>query len=178
LVASLYHYGAFSDHDVVQTTAALMGYGVGLLGLVAIKVLAPGFYASQDIKTPVRVALGVLALTQLLNLVLVPMFSHAGLALGRLRECLLVVVGLASAWPLPTRPGMGSIGPASGVGLRGAGAGVELGRPAPGLVGFATHAWAALGLVGAGVGGLGAGVFQRVAPGRFEMACADAHLTA
>ena len=82
LVASLYHYGAFSDHDVVQTTAALMGYGVGLLGLVAIKVLAPGFYASQDIKTPVRVALGVLALTQLLNLVLVPMFSHAGLALS------------------------------------------------------------------------------------------------
>jgi putative peptidoglycan lipid II flippase len=82
LVASLYHYGAFSDHDVRQTTLALMGYGVGLLGLVAIKVLAPGFYASQDIKTPVRVALGVLVLTQVFNVALVPLLAHAGLALS------------------------------------------------------------------------------------------------
>ncbi len=82
LVASLYHYGAFSDHDVRQTTLALMGYGVGLLGLVAIKVLAPGFYASQDIKTPVRVAIGVLVLTQVFNVVLVPWMAHAGLALS------------------------------------------------------------------------------------------------
>ncbi len=82
LVASLYHYGAFSDHDVRQTTLALMGYGVGLLGLVAIKVLAPGFYASQDIRTPVRVALGVLVLTQVFNVALVPLLAHAGLALS------------------------------------------------------------------------------------------------
>jgi peptidoglycan biosynthesis protein MviN/MurJ (putative lipid II flippase) len=34
---------------------ALTGYGVGLLGLVAIKVLAPGFYANQDTRTPVRI---------------------------------------------------------------------------------------------------------------------------
>ena len=82
IVAGLYHYGAFTAHDVGQTTLALMGYGVGLLGLVAIKVLAPGFYASQDIKTPVRVAIGVLVLTQLFNLALVPWFAHAGLALS------------------------------------------------------------------------------------------------
>jgi putative peptidoglycan lipid II flippase len=82
LVASLYHHGAFAEHDVAQTSRALMGYGVGLLGLVSIKVLAPGFYASQDIKTPVKVALGVLCLTQLFNLVLVPWLGHAGLALS------------------------------------------------------------------------------------------------
>jgi len=82
LVAVLYHYGAFTDRDVQQTTWALMGYGCGLLGLVAIKVLAPGFYANQDIKTPVRIAVAVLCLTQLLNLVLVPVFAHAGLALS------------------------------------------------------------------------------------------------
>ncbi len=82
LVASLYHYGAFTAHDVSQTTWALMGYGVGLLGLVAIKVLAPGFYASQDIKTPVKVAMGVLVLTQLLNFALVPWLGHAGLAMS------------------------------------------------------------------------------------------------
>ena len=55
LVAVLYNYGAFGPHDVAQTTVLLMGYGVGLLGLVAIKVLAPAYYASQDIGTPVRI---------------------------------------------------------------------------------------------------------------------------
>jgi putative peptidoglycan lipid II flippase len=82
LVAVLYNYGAFTAHDVLQTTWALMGYGVGLLGLVAIKVLAPGYYASQDIRTPVRIAIAVLVLTQVLNLILVPSLAHAGLALS------------------------------------------------------------------------------------------------
>jgi putative peptidoglycan lipid II flippase len=80
LVSVLYHYGAFEVRDVNQTTAALMGYGVGLVGLVAIKVLAPGFYANQDTRTPVKIAVAVLVLTQLLNLALVPWLAHAGLA--------------------------------------------------------------------------------------------------
>jgi putative peptidoglycan lipid II flippase len=54
---------------------ALAGYGAGLLGLVAIKVLAPGFYASQDIRTPVRIAIVVLVITQLLNIALVPLLA-------------------------------------------------------------------------------------------------------
>lgn len=82
LVAVLYHYGAFNAHDVQQTSVALMGYGVGLIGLVAIKVLAPGFYASQDTRTPVIIAVSVLVITQLLNLAMVPVFAHAGLALS------------------------------------------------------------------------------------------------
>ncbi|MEY3409183.1 MAG: putative peptidoglycan biosynthesis protein MurJ, partial [Pseudomonadota bacterium] len=82
LVSVLYHYGAFTDQDVKQTTMALTGYGVGLIGLVAIKVLAPGYYASQDIKTPVKIAVVVLCFTQILNLVLVPYLAHAGLALS------------------------------------------------------------------------------------------------
>jgi len=82
LVSVLYHYGAFTDRDVQQTTLALTGYGVGLLGLVAIKVLAPGYYASQDIRTPVRIAVVVLVLTQIFNLILVPFLAHAGLALS------------------------------------------------------------------------------------------------
>ena len=98
LVATLYHYGAFTDRDVQQTTTALMGYGAGLLGLVAIKVLAPGFYASQDVKTPVRIAIVVLVLTQLLNLAFVPYFQHAGLALaigvGALVNALWLLIGL------------------------------------------------------------------------------------
>ena len=82
LVAVLYHYGAFRTVDVQQTTLALMGYGIGLLGLISIKVLAPGFYASQDIRTPVRIAVVVLVCTQLFNLLFVPFLAHAGLALS------------------------------------------------------------------------------------------------
>ncbi|MEY3638532.1 MAG: putative peptidoglycan biosynthesis protein MurJ, partial [Pseudomonadota bacterium] len=98
LVSVLYHYGAFTDHDVKQTTMALTGYGVGLIGLVAIKVLAPGYYASQDIKTPVKIAVVVLCFTQILNLVLVPYLAHAGLALsiglGALLNAAWLYVGL------------------------------------------------------------------------------------
>src|SRR6185295_8261558 len=87
LVATLFHYGAFRDFDVTQVSAALAAYGVGLVGLVAIKVLAPGFYAEQDMRTPVRIAVSVLVITQLLNLALVPWLKqwglgHAALALS------------------------------------------------------------------------------------------------
>ena len=82
LVAVLYHYGRFEASDVAQTVRAVMGYGLGLMGLIGVKVLAPGFYAKQDIRTPVRIAVVVLLLTQGLNLALVPLFGHAGLALA------------------------------------------------------------------------------------------------
>ncbi|MDY0309558.1 MAG: murein biosynthesis integral membrane protein MurJ [Castellaniella sp.] len=82
LVAVLFNYGAFSPADVAQTRLAVMAYAVGLLGLLAIKILAPGFYAKQDIRTPVRIAIAVLVFTQLMNLVLVPWLAHAGLALS------------------------------------------------------------------------------------------------
>jgi putative peptidoglycan lipid II flippase len=107
LVAVLYNYGAFSAHDVQQTTMALMGYGVGLLGLVAIKVLAPGYYASQDIRTPVRIAVAVLIITQLFNVALVPYLAHGlvkngtyVMSAGWLRFVLQVLVACAvlGAW--------------------------------------------------------------------------------
>jgi len=82
MVATLFHYGAFSAADVLQTRLAVMAYSVGLVGLLTIKILAPGFYAKQDIRTPVKIAIGVLIFTQLLNLVLVPWLAHAGLALA------------------------------------------------------------------------------------------------
>lgn len=98
LVATLYNYGAFSPRDVAMTAQALVGYGVGLLGLVAVKVLAPGFYAAQDVRTPVKIAVVVLLITQALNLVLVPYLAHAGLALaiglGALVNALWLLLGL------------------------------------------------------------------------------------
>jgi putative peptidoglycan lipid II flippase len=111
LVAVLYNYGAFSAHDVQQTTCALMGYGVGLLGLVAIKVLAPGYYASQDIRTPVRIAVAVLVMTQVFNWVLVPYLAHAGLALsiglGALVNAGWLLLGLRQKGAYLPNPGWG-----------------------------------------------------------------------
>ena len=91
LIATLFHHGAFTADDVFKTRDALVAYSVGLLGLILIKVLAPGFYARQNVRTPVKIALLSLFITQLLNLVLVYSlhFQHAGLALSiSLAACL------------------------------------------------------------------------------------------
>ena len=108
MVASLYNYGAFTAHDVNQTVLALMGYGVGLMGLIGVKVLAPGFYARQDMRTPVVIAIAMLVLTQAMNLAFVPQFGHAGLALsiglGALLNAGWLLVGLrrrGAYQPLP-----------------------------------------------------------------------------
>jgi putative peptidoglycan lipid II flippase len=82
LVATLFHYGAFAARDVLQTRMAVMAYSVGLIGLLAVKILAPGFYARQDIRTPVKIAIVALIVTQCLNVALVPRLAHAGLALA------------------------------------------------------------------------------------------------
>ena len=109
LVSVLYHYGAFTARDLAATVLALQGYGVGLLGLVAVKVLAPAFYARQDIRTPVKIAVGVLFATQAMNLVLVPWLGHAGLALsiglGALVNAGLLLAGLLRSGIYQPKPG-------------------------------------------------------------------------
>lgn len=84
LVVALFHYGKFTEIDVLMTQQALIAYSVGLLGLILVKILAPGFYARQNIKTPVKIAVFTLVTTQLMNLVFVfgLDFKHAGLALA------------------------------------------------------------------------------------------------
>jgi putative peptidoglycan lipid II flippase len=82
LVAALFLYGAFDAHDLQMTQQALVAYSVGLLGLILIKVLAPGFYARQNIKTPVKIAVFTLLATQVMNLLFVWQLKHAGLALA------------------------------------------------------------------------------------------------
>ncbi len=82
LVATLFQRGKFDALAAAKTALALRGYGVGLVGLIGVKILAPGFYARQDIRTPVTIAIIVLALTQAMNAVFVPLFAHAGLALS------------------------------------------------------------------------------------------------
>ena len=82
LIATIFHHGAFSSQDVLMTRAALVAYSIGLSGIILVKILAPGFYARQNVKTPVKIATFTLAVTQLFNLAFVPIFQHAGLALS------------------------------------------------------------------------------------------------
>ncbi|MCE1243420.1 murein biosynthesis integral membrane protein MurJ [Oryzomicrobium sp.] len=82
LVSTLFQHGAFGAHDVLATRSALVAYSVGLTGLILVKVLAPGFYARQNVKTPVKIALVSLTATQLMNLAFIWHLKHAGLALS------------------------------------------------------------------------------------------------
>jgi putative peptidoglycan lipid II flippase len=82
LIATLFFYGEFTAHDVEMTRQALVAYSLGLVGLILVKVLAPGFYARQNVKTPVKIAILTLLATQAMNLMLVWHLRHAGLALA------------------------------------------------------------------------------------------------
>lgn len=65
-----------------MTQRALVAYSVGLMGLIVVKVLAPGFYSRQDIKTPVKIAMFTLLATQVMNLAFIGPLKHAGLSLS------------------------------------------------------------------------------------------------
>ncbi|MDD5057786.1 MAG: murein biosynthesis integral membrane protein MurJ [Sideroxydans sp.] len=84
LLATFFQHGAFMALDVLKTSYALIGYSIGLIGIIAVKVLAPGFYARQDIRTPVKIGIATLVATQLMNLLFIFVldFGHAGLALS------------------------------------------------------------------------------------------------
>lgn len=86
LIATLFMYNEFNALDAVNTQWALMAYAIGLVGMIMVKVLAPGFYSRQNIKTPVRIAIFTLIVTQLMNFVFINTFpegvKHAGLALA------------------------------------------------------------------------------------------------
>ncbi len=82
LTVSLFQYGKFTAFDAAMTQRALVAYSVGLMGLIVVKVLAPGFYSRQDIKTPVKIAIVTLIMTQLMNLAFIGPLKHAGLSLS------------------------------------------------------------------------------------------------
>jgi putative peptidoglycan lipid II flippase len=82
LVASLFHYGRFGAEDAWMTCRALVAYSIGLIGMILVKILAPGFYARQNVRTPVKIGIVTLILTQLMNLAFIGPLQHAGLALA------------------------------------------------------------------------------------------------
>ena len=82
LTVALFQYGKFTAFDASMTQRALVAYSVGLMGLIVVKILAPGFYSRQDIKTPVKIAIITLLMTQLMNLAFIGPLKHAGLSLS------------------------------------------------------------------------------------------------
>ena len=89
IISTLFEYEAFAAGDVQMAALALMAYTIGLPAFILIKVLAPGFYARQDTKTPVKIAIRAMLANMGMNLLfVVPMVvygvtgPHAGLALA------------------------------------------------------------------------------------------------
>jgi putative peptidoglycan lipid II flippase len=82
LITALFHYGRFGAEDAWMTRQALIAYSIGLVGIIMVKILAPGFYARQNIATPVKIGILVLFATQAMNLAFIGPLKHAGLALA------------------------------------------------------------------------------------------------
>jgi putative peptidoglycan lipid II flippase len=82
LAATLFKYGRFTADDVSMTQHALVAYSIGLVGMILVKILAPGFYARQDVVTPVKIGVLTLLVTQAMNFAFIGPLRHAGLALA------------------------------------------------------------------------------------------------
>ncbi|HTN33368.1 MAG TPA: murein biosynthesis integral membrane protein MurJ [Marinobacter sp.] len=82
LIATLFHYGEVTSRDVIMSAQSLRAYSAGLVAFMLIKVLAPGFFARQNTRTPVKIGIIAMATNMVLNLALIIPMAHAGLALA------------------------------------------------------------------------------------------------
>jgi putative peptidoglycan lipid II flippase len=82
LLLTLFQYGEFTPSDAHNASLSLMAYGLGLLPFIFIKVLAPGYFARQDTKTPVKIGIIAMTTNMILNIILMLQLAHVGLALA------------------------------------------------------------------------------------------------
>jgi putative peptidoglycan lipid II flippase len=82
LMATLFYHGEMTAYDIGKMAMSVQAYGFGLLAFMLIKVLAPGYYARQDTKTPVKIGIAAMVANMVLNLMLVFSLAHVGLALA------------------------------------------------------------------------------------------------
>jgi len=125
LVTTMFQYGAFSAHDVTMAGRSLIGFAIGLPALVLVKVLAPGFYARQDTKTPVRVGVIAMVANIVCSVALIFHLAHVGLALA---TSIAAWVNALLLYRILWREGVY--------------------RPRPGWIGFAVRVTSAAGLMG------------------------------
>lgn len=82
LIITLFYYRKFTVYDVLMTKQSLIAYAVGLVAFMLVKVLSTGFYARQDVRTPVKLGIITVVVNIVLNAALVYPLAHAGLALA------------------------------------------------------------------------------------------------
>ncbi len=82
LLSTVFHHGEMSSHDVMMASGSLRAFGLGLTAFMLIKVLAPGYFARQDVKEPVKIAVKALVANMVMNLILIWPLAHVGLALA------------------------------------------------------------------------------------------------
>ncbi|MBK1645934.1 murein biosynthesis integral membrane protein MurJ [Thiocapsa imhoffii] len=109
LIVTLFHSGEFGAHDVVMARQSLMAYAIGLVAFMGIKVLVPGYYARQDMRAPVRIAMIALIVNLVCSLALMFTLGHAGLALATtvaaICNAALLLLGLLKEGVLKPRRG-------------------------------------------------------------------------
>ena len=94
IVSVLFERGAFDVDASLATAGALAAYATGLPAYVLIKVLAPGFFAREDTSTPVRIAAAAMLANIILNLVLMQVWGHIGIAAASSLAAWLNALGL------------------------------------------------------------------------------------
>ena len=89
IIQALFERGQFTFEDTQMTALALQCMSGGVIAFMLIKVFAPGFYAQQDTRTPVRVGLMAVAANAILNVIFIGFFKlihweaeHMALALA------------------------------------------------------------------------------------------------
>lgn len=111
MIITLFQNDNFDVNDVMQVTSSLQAYTVGLVAFMAIKVFAPGYYARQDTRTPVRIGIIAMAANMVLNILLVFVLdlAHTGLALATSLAAFLnaglLLAGLIRAGVFSFQPG-------------------------------------------------------------------------
>ncbi len=82
MLSTLFQYGIFNGHSVLMAQKSLSAFAVGIAPFMLVKVLAAGFYAKQDMRTPVRIAVIAMLTNIALNIALIWPLAHAGIALA------------------------------------------------------------------------------------------------
>jgi len=82
LVTTLFYYGELTQKDVFMSALSLRAYALGLLAFMLVKVLAPGYFSRQDMKTPVKIGIWAMCANMVLNFILIWPMQHTGLALA------------------------------------------------------------------------------------------------
>jgi putative peptidoglycan lipid II flippase len=82
LLSTLFHYGRFDNFAVMMARKSLAMFSIGIAPCMLIKILAAGFYAKQDLRTPVRVGILAMVSNMVLNALFILPFAHAGIALA------------------------------------------------------------------------------------------------